>query len=57
MKILASYLRQLADWLDPPTAWTVRITCDTSQAVASLSDLQNAFQNMLDKLEWGVRKA
>ena len=55
MKALASYLRRLAEWLDPPHALAVRITCDPTRAIASLTELQKAFQDMLDKLDWGIK--
>lgn len=53
-KLVAGYLRRLANWLDPPNALTVRITCDPTRAIASLEQLQAAYRDMLDKLEWRV---
>jgi len=52
---IATYLRRLANWLDPPQSWNVYINCDTSQAIAALGSLQAEFQKMLDKIEWGVK--
>ncbi len=52
---IAVYLRRLANWLDPPNALTVYITCDTSQVIASLDALQSEFQKMINRLEWEVK--
>ncbi len=52
---IATYLRRLANWLDPPHAWNVYINCDTSQAIAAMGSLQAEFQKMLDKIEWEVK--
>jgi len=52
---IAAYLRQLADWLDPPHALIMHVTCDTSQAIASLDALQAEFQKMLEQIEWEVK--
>lgn len=55
VKLIAKYLRWLADRLDPPQALQLRITCDPSQAIASLESLRSAFQKMLDSLDWEVK--
>jgi hypothetical protein len=53
-KRIASYLRRLANWLDPPQALNVFVKCDASQAIAALEDLQKNFQAMIDGLKWEV---
>ena len=53
--LIAKYLRLLADRLDPPQALAIHITCDPTQAIASLERLRSAYQNMIDGLDWGVK--
>lgn len=48
-KLIAKYLRLLADRLDPPQELQVRVTCDPSQAIASLERLRSAYQNMIGR--------
>ena len=60
MRLIAAYLMRLANWLDPPHALTAHVTCDASQAIASLdafqADLQKTFERIkaFERMSAGV---